>query len=128
MTTGSNDYQCIAHERAKWLEKWAPECPIGNPQRLRRCVGYREREPGRLQLRVPLGGAEGVCDVIVAEDEESVTVRVLICYEDDDGEDAGVNAEYVSCPVHVYLAQPLEGRAVVDLDSGEALPLFIPSW
>jgi hypothetical protein len=44
-------------------EIWLPACPIGLPQNARECLGYREREPGRLQLRVPMLHNEGVCDV-----------------------------------------------------------------
>ena len=67
-------------EHAAWLDKWAPKCPIGNPQRAFACLAYREREPGRLQLRVAvLPGTEGVCDVIVHEDEDTVYVRVILC-------------------------------------------------
>ncbi len=113
-------------ERAAWLEKWAPTCPIGNPQRVRTCVGYREREPGRLQLRVPLTRTEGVCEVIVEESDERILVRVLVCYEED--EDYDPRPEYVGCPVHVYLDQPLNDRAVIDQETEEALPPFVPHW
>jgi hypothetical protein len=116
----------VDEERAAWLEKWAPNCPIGNPQRVRTCVGYREREPGRLQLRVPLSRTEGVCEVIVEEHEEKVLVRVLVCYEEDD--DGELRAEYVDCPVHVYLDQPLSGRSVIDEETKEELPPFVPHW
>ena len=37
-------------------------------------------------------------------------------------------ANSVNCPVHVYLDRPLEGRQVVDVETGAALPLFVPSW
>jgi hypothetical protein len=116
----------VDDERAAWLEKWAPKCPIGNPQRLRMCVGYREREPGRLQLRVPLTRTEGVCEVIVEEHEETILVRVLVCYEEDPDDD--LRPEYVDCPVHVYLDQPLNDRAVIDEDTREPLALFVPHW
>jgi hypothetical protein len=116
----------VDEARAAWLEKWAPTCPIGNPQRVRTCVGYREREPGRLQLRVPLTSSEGVCEVIVEEHEEKILVRVLVCFEED--EDFEPRPEYVNCPVHVYLDQPLSDRAVIDHESEAALPLFVPQW
>jgi hypothetical protein len=118
-----------AEERADWLEKWAPRCPIGNPQRVRRCMGYRERDPGRLQLRVALGGNEGVCEVVVDETDEIVTVRVFLCYdEDEEDNDRGRDREYINCPVHVYLDKPLDGRTVVDFQSNEELPLYVPNW
>ena len=53
---------------------------MGSPQRPATLVGYREREPGRLQLRAVLrAGTEGICDAIVEEDDETVRVRVLLC-------------------------------------------------
>jgi hypothetical protein len=114
-------------EHAAWLDKWAPKCPIGNPQRVRECQAYREREPGRLQLRVAvLPATEGVCDVIVEEDEDTVRVRVLLCYEDHD--DREEEREYWNCPVHAYLESPLNGRTVIDVQTDRALPLFVPSW
>jgi hypothetical protein len=116
----------VDEKPAGWLEKWAPDCPIGNPQRVRTCVGYREREPGRLQLRVPLAGTEGLCEVIVEEHEEKILVRVLVCHEEDEEREPG--PEYVDCPVHVYLDEPLNGRVVIDEETGEALALFVPRW
>jgi hypothetical protein len=130
MTAESTDKEWTAEwhdqERAEWLDKWAPKCPIGNPQYVRECLGYREREPGRLQLRVPLRSGEGVCEAIVDEHEDAVHVRVLVCFEED-GDDE-LHREYINCPVHVYLDGPLNGRAVIDVETDEALPLFVPSW
>ena len=40
---------------AAWVEKWAPRCPDGNPQRLAHLLGFRERNVRELELRVPLG-------------------------------------------------------------------------
>ena len=122
-----NPSDALDDERAEWLEKWAPRCPDGRPSVPRRIIAYREREPGRLQLRVPLGGSDqGVCEVVVEEDEKTVRVRALVCYDDDD--DQSGSLERVNCPVHVYLDRPLEGRQVVDVETGAALPLFVPSW
>ena len=111
-------------ERGEWLEKW-PRRPDGRPSVPRKILAYREREPGRLQLRVPLRGDEGVCDVVVDEDEKTVRVRALVCYDEEDGPGSH---ERVNCPVHVYLDRPLQGRQVVDVQTGAALPLFVPSW
>ena len=56
---------------AEWCEKWAPRCPDGNPARVRRALGFRERNIGELWLRVALGGDElGVCRVIVDEHDD----------------------------------------------------------
>jgi len=122
-----NRSDALDDERGEWLEKWAPRCPDGRPSVPRKIIAYREREPGRLQLRVPLSGDEGVCEVVVEEDEKTVRVRALVCYDDDD-EDAPASHERVNCPVHVYLDRPLQGRQVVDIETGAALPLFVPSW
>ena len=112
--------------RAAWCEQWAPKCPIGNPQRLAVLVGYREREPGRLQLRVVMSGHDGVCHALTEEDENTVRVRVLLCYEEtsQDLEDP----DYVNCPVHVYLDNPLNGRTVIAVDDDQPLPLYRPKW
>jgi hypothetical protein len=112
-------------EHASWADKWAPPCPIGNAQRVRECTGYREREPGRLQLRVPMRGDEGACQVVIDEHPDKVVVRVLLCYEDEPGRR---DSEYRSVPVHVCLDQPLAGRAVIDYQTGQALPLYVPDW
>ena len=114
-------------QHAEWLEKWTPACPIGNPQRLCTLVGYREREPGRLQLRALVRpSTDGICEAIVEEDEHTVRVRVLVCYQERD-QDEDI-ASFWNCPVHVYLEKPLNGRKVIDVDSEQALPLFVPSW
>lgn len=68
---------------------------------------------------------EGICDAIAEEDGRSVRVRVLLCYEDDDDAEEG---EYINSPVHVYLAEPLNGRAVIAVDTGRPLPLYAPQW
>lgn len=114
-------------ERIEWLEKWAPRCPDGGPSDPRKIIAYREREPGRLQLRVPLSRGEGVCQVVVEEDETTVRVRALVCYDDDEADQPG-SYERVNCPVHVYLDRPLQDRHVIDVETGAALPLFVPSW
>ena len=99
----STEWDEEAH--AAWCEIWAPRCPIGNPQRPAMLVGYREREPGRLQLRAVMrGSTEGVCDAIVEEDENGVRVRVLLCWESGDAH--WQDRDYVNCPVHVYLDTP----------------------
>jgi hypothetical protein len=112
---------------AEWCATWAPRCPLGNPQRPATLTGYREREPGRLQLRVVLRArTEGVCDAIVEEDEETIRVRVLLCWEDSSEHFA--DRDYLDCPVHVYLDRPLTGRAVICVDDEQPLPLYEPQW
>jgi hypothetical protein len=122
-------------EQADWLDRWSPPCPMRNPQRVCRCLAYREREPGRLQLRVPVWvGTEGICAALVEEDEDNVYVRVIMCYEefdseDDECEELGTKAdECWDCPVHVYLEKPLNGRTVIEVKTHRVLPLFVPDW
>ena len=59
-----------------------PRCPIGLPQRPCKCIGYREREPGRLQLRIVMSCDEGICDAIAEETDDRVYVRVILCYDE----------------------------------------------
>ena len=118
------EFDSEAHE--KWLEKWAPECR----RRVRRALGFRERSVGELELRVPLGGDDrGVCRVILDERDHEVYVRVLVCWCDDDDDDGTVRGRgYMDCPVRVWLKHPLGDRAVIDVDSDEELPLYIPRY
>jgi hypothetical protein len=89
------------------------------PRRLepRRCAGYMEREPCRLQLRFAFGADEHLDEVVVAEDEKTVVVFATVC--------TPVSGERrASCegPAHVYLERPLGDRAVIDGVSGDAVP------
>jgi hypothetical protein len=96
---------------------WEP-----HEQRWRVCCGFREREPGRLQLRVVLGPDEGVCNVLMEEDEDAVTVLILVC-------GTQIPGDRCDCPVHVYLEKPLGDRAVLDLVRGRApIAPFIARW
>jgi hypothetical protein len=117
------EWDSEAHER--WLEKWAPNCPNGYPQRVRHALGFRERSVGELELRVPLGGDDGgVCEVVVDELDDEVHVRVIVCYDPDDEEAAERPRTYVDWPVRVWLERPLGDRAVIDVDTDEELKLF----
>jgi hypothetical protein len=117
---------CRDDDHALWCAQWTSPCPEGRPQRVGTCLGHREREPGRLQVRVALCRGEGVCDVIVEEDEDTVRVRLLVCY--DERVKLGEDREYINCPVHVYLDKPLGGRTVIDVQTDEAVPVFVPDW
>lgn len=86
---------------------WTP-----HEQRWRRCDGHMEREEGRLQLRVALCGREGVCSVLFEEDDESITVLILVCGEGEP------NGDWCDCPVHIYLERPLGDRVVRDVVQG----------
>jgi len=89
------------------------------PRRLeaRRCVGYMEREPGRLQLRYVLKGNEHMDDIVVAEADEAVVVFATVCTSA--GGERGASCEG---PWHVYLERPLGNRTVVDGASGRRVP------
>jgi hypothetical protein len=111
---------------ATWSKKWAPKCQNGNRQRLRHALAYRERNRCELELRVPLGPDEGgVCQLVVDERQDEVYVRVLVCV-DRESDSAMGPREYVDCPVRVWLERPLGERVVIDVDTGQELPLRIP--
>jgi hypothetical protein len=112
--------------RAEWREKWAPPCPVGNPQLPCHALGFRERNACELELRVPLTRGEGVCEVIVDEGEDEVYVRVVVCYVED--EDEAGRPEYTNWPVRVWLDGRLGERAVIDVDTDEEIPLYKPEY
>ena len=89
------------------------------PRRLRprRCVGYKEREPGRLQLRYVLVGDEHLDEIVVAEDDSSVVVYATICTSV-----IAETGEATEGPWHVYLDRPLGDRAVIDGFGGVPVP------
>jgi hypothetical protein len=69
-----------------------------------------------------------VCRVILDEREDEVYVRVLVCCCDDDPDRTPPSREYMDCPVRVWLKPPLGERAVIDVDSDEELPVFVPLY
>jgi len=102
-------------------------CPDGQQQRLCHPLGFRERNVGELELRVLLGPDEdGVCQVIVEERGDEVYVRVLVHCRDEDDVPTHRSRDYLDCPVRVELDEPLGGRAVIDFDREEELPLYTP--
>lgn len=130
--TGQPIVEFDAEAHAEWCAKWAPPCPVGNPQRLRRALGFWERNVAELELRVPLSltDPEGACQVIVDERDNEVYVRVAVCYEDEEDDDdvRPRRNEYMDCPVRVWLDRPLGDRAVIDVDDDEELPLYVPKY
>lgn len=109
--------------------KWAPPCPDGSPQRLCHPLGFRERSVGELELRVSLGGDDGgVCHVSVDEREDEVYVRVVVCKSEEDKKAPRRHTGFTDWPVRVWLERPLGERLVIDVDSEEELPLFIPEY
>jgi hypothetical protein len=89
------------------------------PRRLepRACIGYMEREPGRLQLRLVLGAGDHVDDIVVAEDERAVVAFATVCTSN-----AVPGGPECDVPCHVYLERPLGKRTVIDGTSGLAVP------
>lgn len=85
--------------------------------RPRPCAGYLERDPGILQLRYVVLGAQHVDDITVAEDDETVVVFGSVCTSS-----MGEDGEPIDCPVHVALDRPLEDRVVIDGVSGREVP------
>jgi hypothetical protein len=91
-------------------------------------LGFRERNVRELELRVALCEDDaGVCQVVVDEREEEVYVRVLVARRERRAATTR-DLDYVDCPVRVWLERPLGTRAVIDVDSDEELPLFLPKW
>ena len=84
----------------------------------RPCLAYREREPGRLQLRIEITGREHVDEIVVAEDADTVVVYATICTAV-----AGEQGETGDVPHHVWLEEPLGDRIVFDGTTGERLQL-----
>ncbi len=110
---------------AEWRQKWAPACPDGSPQRVRRASGFRERNVGELELRVNLGGNDhGVCTIALDERDDEIYVRMIVCC--DDADTPRRVREWMNCPVRTWLKRPLDGRRVIDADTNEELPIHTP--
>jgi hypothetical protein len=109
-------------------EMWLPVCPIGLPQIARECLGCREREPGRLQLRVPMLHNEGICDVVLDEHPSHVVVRVVVCWRDDDDDQRYWYPGFAEGRTHAYLDAPLADRTVIDFETGKPVPFYVPTW
>src|SRR4051812_17934169 len=116
----------VSSLRPEWAERamaellpgvvfeWCGETPRElRPRAIHRCC---EREPGRLQLRVVVGAAEHVDEILVAEDDHIVAVLVTVCMPV-----AGPLGEQCDVPCHVYLDRPLGTRKVIDAVRGEEL-------
>jgi hypothetical protein len=81
--------------------------------------------------QVVLEWRDGICNVIVDERPDLVYVRVLGCHPKDPADaprDPDRSREDLDSPRRVYLDAPLGERIVVDVDSGEPLPMYIPRW
>jgi hypothetical protein len=67
---------------------------------------------------------EGICDVIAEEDDETVRVRVMLCWEDAIAHIH--DRDYIEWPVHIDLERPPGDRTVVEVDDERVLPLLVP--
>jgi hypothetical protein len=115
-------------EHAQRCPDWAPDCPDRRSWQVRRALGFWERNLSELELRIALGGNDdGVCQVVVDEQEHEVYVRVLVHCENDSPRRSR-DHDYLDCPVRVWLERPLGKRAVIDVDSDEELHLFTPAY
>lgn len=119
------------HNDPAWLEKWAPKCPDGNDQRLCGILGFRLKGAGYLQLRVVLRPLDnGVCQVIIEEHPDRLYVRALACLKADAPHHQARRSQpdETDCPCNVWLDAPLAERIVIDVESDEPLPLYLPRW
>jgi hypothetical protein len=124
---GEESYGWLAVTEDEWFGAWPP-CPDGEPVGLCHPLGFRERNLCELELRVLLGGDnDGVCQVIVDEQDTEVHVRVLVHLHDHEGRRVRSH-HYVDCPVRVDLENELGDRAVIDADTDEELPLYTPLY
>ena len=115
---------------AAWLKKWAPPCPDGNPQRRLQILGFRLKGADYLQLRVVRWSDEGVCQVMTDEHPDRIYVRVSACapYDPDRPDLWRRSTEALDSGCNWWLDAPLGERIVIDVDTGEELPLYIPRW
>ncbi|MDX6233982.1 MAG: hypothetical protein QOH68_3064 [Nocardioidaceae bacterium] len=84
----------------------------------RPCVGYMEREAGRLQVRYVLTVEdEHISDIDVTEHDRTVIVFATMCTPlHPEGRDE------MECPYHLYLDRPLGDRTVIDGFNGAPVP------
>lgn len=82
-----------------------------------RCVGYMEREPGRLQVRFVIGSEQHVDEIVFAEDDDAVVVYGTVCSPAN----LEVGERYEG-PWHIYLERPLGDRRVIDGVTGKDVP------
>jgi hypothetical protein len=103
-----------------------PRCPLGLTQQPRACLGRYERGDRWLQIRMLMRDDEGVCTVLVEEDESSVTVRVITCRSDDPVDRLGYPG-YAEERHHVSIEAPLGDRTVLDHQTGRPMPFYVPT-
>jgi hypothetical protein len=83
----------------------------------RPCRGYREIEPGCLQLRYLVHEGQTVASVEVVEDGDAVVVLGVVCLPVVGDSDEQMDDSY-----HVYLSRPLGDRVVTDAFTRAPIP------
>ena len=114
---------------ADWSSTSWPRCYRHNPQRVRHAVSFfvDDGSSRSLELHVPLGDHEMVCDVHFDENPDEVRVRVIVCCTPHDWEMPRPAGSYRLCPASGGLLEKLREKRVVDMDTGEDLP-WAPSY
>jgi len=107
------------------MTRWAPPCPGGHPQRPVAGFAYRDRGGGLVQVRVPVRRNENICGVVVQEGIQLVLVRVILCCPGGHWDEC---SKPLNCGAQACLDDDLDGRWVVDVESGESLPPWEPGW
>lgn len=90
----------------------------------RACLGFYERGPGYLQLPFGALDNEGLCDVVVEEGPFHVAVRLVLCSKDEEHLGYRGLAEERT---HVQLECVLGNRIVTDIETGRAVPFYVPT-
>lgn len=125
MTTGARHELRPAGRDDEWLDKWAPPCPDGNPQRVLEILGFRLKGADYLQIRVVLCEFDpGVCAIVTDERPDRIYVRAIACVP----EDAWRPPDELEVGYKIWLDAPLGERIVIDVDTDEELPMFVPRF
>jgi hypothetical protein len=109
------------------IARWAPPCPAGHPQRPTAAIAHRDKLGGLIQLRAIMHPSDGICSVVIQESVDLVLVRVILCRPEDTWDDDD-DSELFNCPVRVWLDEPLDGRVIIDVETGLRLPPHEPQW
>jgi hypothetical protein len=115
----------------EWCAQWAPVCTHGNLQRAAEISNFRLKGTCFLQLSVTLISADnGLCHLIVDEQETAVYVRAIACLPHQAPEDTPVallNGPE-SCTGSVWLRAPLDKRRVISFDTGKRVRTSMYGW
>lgn len=69
------------------------------------------------------GADQAACDVVVHEEANQVTVRLILCRGDYE-----LYPYTAEDRAHIDLAEPLGARAVIDYETGEQMPFYVPTY